>query len=107
MKRVLANLIQNALRYSDGKTIVTSAFDKAKQEVCFCVSDEGPGIAEVDIERLFQPFTQGDEARGTGGSGLGLAIIKRIVDTHGGRVKLSNRVAGGLTAKVCLPIRHG
>ncbi|MBA6328816.1 two-component system sensor histidine kinase EnvZ [Colwellia sp. MB02u-6] len=107
MKRVLANLIQNALRYSEGKTIVTSSFDKATQEVCFCVSDEGPGIAEVDVERLFQPFTQGDEARGTGGSGLGLAIIKRIVDTHGGRVELSNRVTGGLTAKVCLPISHG
>ncbi|MBA6225725.1 two-component system sensor histidine kinase EnvZ [Colwellia sp. MB02u-18] len=107
MKRVLANLIQNALRYSNGKIIVTSAFDKATQEVCFCVSDEGPGIAEVDIERLFQPFTQGDEARGTGGSGLGLAIIKRIVDTHGGRVELFNRVEGGLTAKVCLPISHG
>jgi two-component system osmolarity sensor histidine kinase EnvZ len=106
MKRVLANLIQNALRYSDGKIMVTSSFDKDTQEVCFCVSDEGPGIAEVDIERLFQPFTQGDEARGTGGSGLGLAIIKRIVDTHGGRVELSNRVEGGLTAKVCLPISH-
>jgi len=58
---------------------------------------------ESDIERLFQPFTQGDEARGAGGSGLGLAIIKRIVDTHGGRVELSNRAEGGLKASVFLP----
>jgi two-component system osmolarity sensor histidine kinase EnvZ len=107
MKRALANLIQNALRYSDGKITVLTSYDKRKQEVCFCVCDEGPGIPEVDIERLFQPFTQGDEARGTEGSGLGLAIIKRIVDTHSGRVELSNRMEGGLMAKVCLPISHG
>ena len=68
--------------------------------------DEVPGIPDAEIERLFQPFTQGDKARGTEGSGLGLAIIKRIVDTHGGRVKLSNRQEGGLSAKVCLPITH-
>ena len=103
MKRALANLIQNALRYSSGKITVTSAFDKSKRDIYFCVCDEGPGIPEVDIERLFQPFTQGDKARGGEGSGLGLAIIKRIVDTHGGRVELSNRDEGGLSAKICLP----
>ena len=106
MKRALANLIQNSLRYSDGKIIVTTSYNKRKKEVCIAVCDEGPGIPDADIERLFQPFTQGDKARGTEGSGLGLAIIKRIVDTHGGRVKLSNRQEGGLSAKVCLPITH-
>ena len=105
MKRALANLIQNSLRYSSGKITVTTSYDKRKQEVCFCVCDEGPGIPEVDIERLFQPFTQGDKARGGEGSGLGLAIIKRIVDTHSGRVELSNREEGGLSAKVCLPTK--
>jgi two-component system osmolarity sensor histidine kinase EnvZ len=105
MKRALANLIQNSLRYSDGKITVTTSYDKRQQEVCFCVCDEGPGIPDVDIERLFQPFTQGDKARGGEGSGLGLAIIKRIVDTHGGRVELSNRDEGGLRAKVCLPTK--
>ena len=84
---------------------MTTSYDKRQQEVCFCVCDEGPGIPEVDIERLFQPFTQGDKARGGEGSGLGLAIIKRIVDTHGGRVELSNRDEGGLRAKVCLPTK--
>lgn len=105
MKRALANLIQNSLRYSDGKITVTTSYDKRQREVCFCVCDEGPGIPDVDIERLFQPFTQGDKARGGEGSGLGLAIIKRIVDTHGGRVELSNRDEGGLRAKVCLPTK--
>lgn len=105
MKRVLTNLIQNALRYSEGKIIINTEYNKSKKEVCFCVSDEGPGIPEADIERLFQPFTQGDQARGTEGSGLGLAIIKRIVNAHYGRIELSNRQEGGLMAKVCLPIK--
>jgi len=105
MKRVLANLIQNAFRYSDEDIDITSNITDDKEFVYFCVCDRGPGIPEEDMERLFQPFTQGDKARGTEGSGLGLAIIKRIVDTHEGEVILSNRAGGGLSAKVLLPIK--
>jgi two-component system osmolarity sensor histidine kinase EnvZ len=104
MKRALANLIQNALRYTEGDIDISTGVDKLKGYAYFIVSDQGEGIPEADIERLFQPFTQGDKARGTEGSGLGLAIIKRIVDTHGGRVELSNKPEGGLQAKVCLPL---
>jgi two-component system osmolarity sensor histidine kinase EnvZ len=104
MKRVVANLIQNALRYTEGAIFVATGLDKANNCVYFTVCDEGEGIPEGDIERLFQPFTQGDTARGTEGSGLGLAIIKRIVDSHGGTVILSNREQGGLQAKVLLPL---
>ena len=104
VKRALANLIQNALRYTQGDIDVITGHDKEKSCAYFIVSDQGGGIPEADIERLFQPFTQGDTARGTEGSGLGLAIIKRIVDTHGGSVELSNKPEGGLQAKVCLPL---
>ena len=105
VKRALANLIQNAIRYTQGDIDVTTGIDKKKGCAYFMVSDHGAGIPESDIERLFQPFTQGDTARGTEGSGLGLAIIKRIVDTHGGRVELSNKPEGGLQAKVYLPLK--
>jgi len=105
VKRALANLIQNALRYTQGDIDIITGHDKEKGFAYFIVSDQGEGIPEADIERLFQPFTQGDTARGTEGSGLGLAIIKRIIDTHGGRVELSNRQEGGLQAKVCLPLK--
>lgn len=105
VKRALANLIQNALRYTEGDIEVITGYDKAKGYAYFIVSDQGDGIPEADIERLFQPFTQGDTARGTEGSGLGLAIIKRIIDTHGGRVLLSNKPQGGLQAKVFLPLK--
>jgi len=103
MKRVVANLIQNALRYSDGDIAIYSGKTSNNHFVYFEVCDSGPGIPNSDIERLFQPFTQGDKARGGEGSGLGLAIIKRIVDTHGGKVVLKNRKEGGLSAKVLLP----
>jgi len=105
VKRALANLIQNSLRYTDGDIEIFTGVDKLKACAYFIVSDQGEGIPEADIERLFQPFTQGDKARGTEGSGLGLAIIKRIVDTHGGSIELSNKPEGGLQAKVSLPLK--
>lgn len=104
IKRVVANLVQNALRYTDGPIEVNTGISKNNKVIFFSVSDQGPGIPEEDIERLFQPFTQGDKARGCEGSGLGLAIIKRIVDSHGGKILLSNRAKGGLEAKVFLPL---
>ncbi|WP_019027326.1 two-component system sensor histidine kinase EnvZ [Colwellia piezophila] len=102
VKRALANLLQNAIRYTSGEIEVYTGVEK--KYAYFMVCDNGAGIPDEDIERLFQPFTQGDTARGTEGSGLGLAIIKRIVDTHGGKVELSNRPSGGLQAKVYLPL---
>lgn len=104
IKRVVANLIQNSQRYSSGDIEISTGVEPNSQLAFITISDNGPGIDESEIERLFQPFTQGDKARGTEGSGLGLAIIKRIVDTHGGRVLLKNRPEGGLTAKVLLPL---
>ena len=103
VRRALANLVQNAIRYSADEIDVFTGIEK--DFAFFIVSDKGEGIPDGDIERLFQPFTQGDTARGTEGSGLGLAIIKRIVDTHGGNVVLSNKAEGGLQAKVCLPLK--
>lgn len=104
IKRVIANLVENALRYSDGDILIQTSFDLQKRQVLLRVSDRGPGIPEKDLERLFEPFTQGDSARGGEGSGLGLAIIKKIVDMHDGNVFLENRQQGGLTASVMLPL---
>ncbi len=106
MKRVIANLLQNALRYSPGDIEVSSGVTSDKTAVYFTVADHGKGIPEEQMEHLFQPFTQGDQARGTEGSGLGLAIIKRIVETHGGHIVLTNRPEGGLAATVYLPIKN-
>ncbi|MDC9510654.1 two-component system sensor histidine kinase EnvZ [Pseudoalteromonas sp. Angola-30] len=105
IKRVITNMIENALRYSDGDIEVLSYFNSNKKYVVIAVNDSGPGIPESELESVFEPFKQGDTARGSEGSGLGLAIIKRIIDMHDGKVKLKNRPEGGLSAQIYLPIK--
>ncbi|MGB0936318.1 MAG: two-component system sensor histidine kinase EnvZ [Colwellia sp.] len=104
IRRAIANLIQNALRYTSGEIEVFTGVDPKKKYAYFIVSDNGDGIPKDDIEKLFQPFTQGDSARGGEGSGLGLAIIKRIIMGHDGKIELKNKEEGGLEAKVYLPL---
>lgn len=104
IKRVLTNLVENALRYSEGSIKVCTGISLVEKQVYFCVSDQGPGIPEQQLERMFEPFFQGDTARGGEGSGLGLAIIKKIVDMHQGQVKLENLPEVGLRVTVNLPL---
>lgn len=106
IKRVITNLVENALRYSAEDITVTSSLSHDKKNVIIQVLDLGPGIPESELEQLFEPFYQGDLARGGEGSGLGLAIIKKIVDMHEGNVKLANRQPQGLVASVELPISN-
>jgi two-component system, OmpR family, osmolarity sensor histidine kinase EnvZ len=105
IKRVLDNLLENAFRYGSNNIEVSSSFNKKTKHLSFTVRDFGPGVPADQIENLFQPFTQGDKARGSLGSGLGLAIIKRIVNMHSGNIELSNHPKGGLIACVTLPIK--
>lgn len=105
IKRVLDNLIENAFRYGSDNILILSGSDKKKKTVFFSVRDYGKGIPNEQIDNLFQPFTQGDKARGSVGSGLGLAIIKRIVGLHEGAIELYNHADGGLVATVTLPIK--
>ena len=100
LKRVLDNLIENAFRYGSDNIEISSKHYKKEKQLCFAIRDFGPGIPEDQIQGLFEPFTQGDKARGSLGSGLGLAIIKRIVEMHSGKVTLQNHAQGGLIATV-------
>lgn len=106
MKRVIINLLENAERYGKSRVVVSSGHDKKQKRVWFRVTDDGPGIPEEQQQKLFEPFTQGDKARGGVGSGLGLAIIKRIVDRHDGDIKLQNRPQGGLCVRIELPLHQ-
>jgi len=106
IKRMLVNLLENALRYG-GKGIEVAASVVADEQapyVAISVLDRGAGIDPDDLQRIFNPFIRGDQARGGQGAGLGLAIVKRIAAQHGGSVELHNRAGGGLEASVCLPI---
>lgn len=105
MKRVLNNLLENALRYSEGDIEISSGYERSQKRVYLEIRDHGPGIPEHKMQAMFSPFVQGDEARGSGGSGLGLAIIKKIIDTHQGEIRLHNHARGGLVVTVLLPLR--
>lgn len=103
LTRAIRNLMVNAARYGD-EAMVSVRLDG--DEVVVSVEDNGPGIPEADLERVFESFTRLDKARDTeGGSmGLGLAIARSVVRAHGGDIRLSNRAEGGLRAEVRLPI---
>ena len=104
LKRTFANLIDNAVKYG-GQARVT--LEAAPERFVVTVEDDGPGIPDNVIARVFEPFYRVEASRspGTGGTGLGLAIVRSIVRGHGGDVTLTNRAEGGLRATVTLPRR--
>jgi len=102
---VLRNLIENASNYApEGSTITVRAAVEGDCSV-LQVLDEGPGIPEADLSRIFERFYRVDKARSreTGGTGLGLSIVRHLVDLHGGRVVVANRPEGGAVFTVRLP----
>ena len=105
LRRLLRNLIDNALRYA--KSRVEVAAHREDSEVVLTVSDDGPGIPEADRERAFDRFVRLDDARSrdetqTGGAGLGLAIVRAIARAHGGSAYLEGSTPG-LRAVVRIP----
>jgi len=103
MRRVLSNLIDNALRY--GEKEVSVAVRTEDGAVVLDVADRGPGIPASEAERLKQPFTRREAARSDkGGAGLGLAIVERVVRAHRGVFELLAREGGGLIARIRLPL---
>ncbi|MCL9780331.1 two-component system sensor histidine kinase EnvZ [Vibrio sp. S4M6] len=103
LKRSITNLVVNAIRYGNGWLKISTGMTADKSLVWVCVEDNGPGIEQDQIAKLFEPFTRGDTARGSEGTGLGLAIVKRIVSQHHGSVVISNRSEGGLRAQISFP----
>lgn len=101
IRRALRNLIGNAVKY--GKQAAISV-DKTGDRLVIHVDDEGPGIADDQIDAMFEPFARAEISRnrGTGGSGLGLTLARAIARDHGGDVRLENREEGGLRASLIL-----
>jgi len=102
LKRALTNLIDNAVKF--GRT-AHIAINTTSSAIEITIDDEGPGIPEQELSRVFEPFYRLDESRSrdTGGIGLGLAIAQSIVQSHGGELILTNRPTRGVRASVRLP----
>jgi two-component system phosphate regulon sensor histidine kinase PhoR len=96
---VLQNLVANASTYAPEDTEIRVDASRTDSRLAVAVSDQGPGIPEDDLARVFERFYRVDKsrARDPGGTGLGLAIVKHLIDLHGGHVRAENRPEGGAT----------
>ncbi len=106
IEQVLNNLIGNAVKFSGAGSKVQVCLKRQEENFLLTVSDQGPGIARHEQEKLFAPFHRGS-ARPTDGeksTGLGLMIVKRIVESHGGKIWLESEVGKGTTFFVLIPL---
>lgn len=105
LRRVLSNLIGNAVRYS-GESTVTITREITGKEIVIRVMDRGPGIPAHELENVFRPFYRLEASRSnaTGGSGLGLAIARQLADSNGWKVELLPRPGGGTEARLTMPL---
>ena len=102
LKRAIRNLLDNAVKYGKAASVAIQTTPKTIEVL---IEDEGPGIPEQELSRVFDPFYRLEESRSrdTGGVGLGLAIAQSIVQAHRGELVLSNRPTAGLRAQILLP----
>ncbi|MEV0292994.1 sensor histidine kinase KdpD [Nocardia sp. NPDC050710] len=107
LERVLANLIDNALRHSGRDTPVRVTAEKAGDRVLITVVDVGPGVPAGAEEQLFEPFQRLGDRDNTTGVGLGLAVVRGFVEAMGGTVHAEPTPGGGLTMIVDLPAAEG
>ncbi|MEQ8412343.1 MAG: ATP-binding protein [Erythrobacter sp.] len=105
--RMFENLLENARAY--GKGWVGLSIERDSAGLRIAVEDDGPGLPDSQLDRVFEPFVrcEGSRNKATGGTGLGLGIARAIANTHGAQVRLSNRAQGGLRAEVVFPAAMG
>ncbi len=105
LRRGFCNLIDNALKYGERARVCLSI---GADGIAVAVDDDGPGLPEEELERVFRPFYRVEQSRSrdTGGVGLGLAVARTVFRAHGGDVSLANRTPGGLRATVHSPARN-
>jgi signal transduction histidine kinase len=102
LRRLFANLLDNAQRYGSSAQI---ALQRSGTEVVVTIDDDGPGIPALERSAVFEPFyrIEASRSRETGGAGLGLAIARAIVEAHGGRISADAAPGGGARIVVVLP----
>lgn len=103
LRRVLTNLIDNAIKYGGSAEVASCRSDDGVLSIT--IADRGPGIPDDELENVLQPFhrLEASRSRDTGGAGLGLAIAVQLMRSSGGDLRLANREGGGLVARVTLP----
>ncbi len=105
--RILTNLLDNALRYGGPSARIAVTVTALDREGVVEVSDRGPGIAAVDLERIFEPFHRvRSDAGSPAGSGLGLTIARSLAERSGGHLTVTSQVGVGSTFRLTIPRAH-
>jgi signal transduction histidine kinase len=103
LRQILGNLLSNAVKYSPGGGQVFFGVVCREREVEWVVADQGIGLPEQDLARLFETFFRASNVGTISGTGLGLAIVKRSVELHGGTIKVDSVLGTGTRFTVTLP----
>mgnify|MGYP006199949875 FL=1 len=103
MRQVLANLVDNAVKYTPPGGRVAVEAEQHGGEMLLRVRDTGPGIPPGELPRIWDRLYRGDRSRSERGLGLGLSLVRAVVEAHGGRVIVESREAGGAVFTVRLP----
>jgi signal transduction histidine kinase len=103
IRRVLANLVGNAIKYTDEDGVIDLRFERAENAVKFLVADNGPGIPKEHHKRIFEKFRQAKPEERSLGVGLGLAFCKLAVEAHGGTIGVESEPGQGSTFWFTLP----
>ena len=105
LEQALINLVENAIKYSDPKSLVTLSLEKQADQFIIGVKDQGFGIEAKHLERIFERFYRIDVARSRklGGTGLGLSIVKHIIQAHQGKVSVTSTPGEGSTFSIQIP----
>lgn len=105
--QVLRNLLDNAIKYGKNSAIIISAVNYGNNSIKITVSDNGPGIPESELGRIFEPFEQSTRTKTkAGGTGLGLSICKQIIEMHNGSIWVKNNNSGGASMYFIIPNEH-
>lgn len=106
LQELFMNLFDNAIKFSDGKNVITASVYETTTHVNIAVSDKGRGIDEEKVGRIFERFYRGEGSRNTKvveGSGIGLSLVKHIVDIHNGEIQVNSEPGEGTTFLISLP----
>jgi signal transduction histidine kinase len=107
LARAIANLIENAMRYTPDGGEVRIKTELKNQDIVVCVADTGIGIPDEDQSKIFNRFYRASNTRSEiEGTGLGLVIVRKVVEQHGGRIDVTSKVGQGTTFMVYFPITH-
>jgi two-component system sensor histidine kinase KdpD len=104
IEQVLANLLENAIKYTPPGTPLEISAAGATDRITVSVVDSGPGVRPGDERKVFDKFYRADPESAVGGAGLGLTICRAIVEAHGGEIWMENRFAGGAMFCFTLPL---